>query len=179
MATNPQSPRQAGTSADAEDLEKLRALIRGIEFGMLTTVDPTDGTLRSRPMSTNGNVEFDGDLWFFTYASAHKVDEIERQPQVNVSFARPEKQNYVSLSGRAQIVTDRAKIEALWQPQLKAWFPKGTDEPDIALLKVEVEKAEYWNSPSSLVAHVYGIVKSTLTGKPADPGENKKIDLES
>jgi general stress protein 26 len=165
-------------AGDQEGIEKLRELIHGIEIGMLTTVDPTDGTLRSRPMSTNGNVEFDGDLWFFTYAAAHKVDEIEREPQVNVSFSRPDKQEYVSLSGTAQLVRERARIEALWQPHLKAWFPQGKDTPDIALLRVRVEKAEYWDSPSGLVAHIFGLARATLTGRPAGAGENKKITLE-
>ncbi len=160
-----------------EAIAKLRDLVKGIDIAMLTTVDTSDGTLRSRPMSTNGEVEFDGDLWFFTYASSHKVEEVERQPQVNASFAQPEKQNYVSMSGTATIVQDKAKIKELWKPELKVWFPKGTDEPDIALLKVTVDKAEYWDSPSSTMAHLYGLVKSTLTGKTAQPGDNEKIDL--
>lgn len=158
-----------------EALAKMRGLIKGIDFAMLTTVDPTDGTLRSRPMSTNGDVEFDGDVWFFTYASSHKVDEIEAEPQVNVSYAEPAKQNYVSLSGRARLVRDPEKIRQLWKPELKAWFPKGPDEPDIALLKVSVEKAEYWDSPSGLVAHAAGLLKATLTGRTPDVGENEKL----
>jgi len=160
-----------------EAIAKLRDLIKGIDIAMLTTIDTTDGTLRSRPMSTNGDVEFDGDIWFFTYASAHKVDEIEANPQVNAAFARPDKQDYVSLSGKAELVKDRTKIEELWKPQLKAWFPKGTDDPDIALLKVSVEKAEYWDAPASVVAHAIGLVKATLTGKQPQLGEDVKLDL--
>ncbi|WP_231510307.1 pyridoxamine 5'-phosphate oxidase family protein [Fischerella sp. PCC 9605] len=72
--------------------------------------------------------------------------EINRNHHVNVSYAAPDKQRYVSLCGTAELVRDRQKLEELWQPQLKAWFPKGIDEPDIALLKVSVEKAEYWDS---------------------------------
>lgn len=165
------------TRSHEEDIAHLRELIKNIDFGMLATVDSTDGTIRSRPMSTNGEVEFDGDVWFFTYGSAHKVEEIERQPQVNVSFSQPDKQNYVSLSGTAALVTDRAKITELWRPHLKAWFPDGPDTPDIALLKVNVEKAEFWDAPSSLTAHVFSLIKATLTGKPATPGENRKINL--
>ena len=160
-----------------EELEKLREMIKGIDIGMLTTVDE-DGSLRSRPMSVNGEVEFDGDLWFFTYGNSHKVLEVQRAPQVNVSFASPSDQRYVSLSGTARLVRDKKIIEELWKPELKAWFPKGTDEPDIALLKVEVKKAEYWDSPSSMVAHAIGMVKALATGTTYDAGENRKIDLE-
>ena len=80
-----------------QQIKKLRELIKDIDIGMLTTVDE-DGSLHSRPMSTNSEVEFDGDLWFFTYASSHKVTEVEQHHQVNVSFSDPHKQNYVSVS---------------------------------------------------------------------------------
>ena len=160
-----------------EAVSKLRDLIKGIDIAMLTTVDSSDGTLRSRPMSTNGDVEFDGDLWFFTRASSHKVEEIERSPQVNASFAQPNKQNYVSMSGTAALVTDRDKMKELWKPELKAWFPQGTDDPDMALLKVTVVKAEYWDAPSSLLLHAYGLVKATLTGQSPSGGEDVKVIL--
>lgn len=160
----------------SQDIEKLREMIKGIDIGMLTTVDD-DGTLRSRPMSTNGEVEFNGDLWFFTYGNSHKVFEVQHEPQVNVSFASDKNHQYVSMSGTGSLVRDRQKIEELWKPQLKAWFPKGTDEPDIALLKVSVSKAEYWDSPGGFVAHTIGLVKALATGTTYDGGENKKINL--
>lgn len=176
MSTTDEQGQQQNRTHE-ESLAKLRKLVKDIDIGMLTTVDNRDGTLRSRPMSTNGEVEFDGDVWFFTYAEAHKVEEIERQPQVNVSFSRPEKQEYVSLTGTAHLVTDRAKIEELWRPHLKAWFPDGADTPGIALLKVNVEKAEYWDAPANIVAHVFSLAKAAVTGQPANPGDNRKIDL--
>jgi general stress protein 26 len=165
------------TSTDRnEQIKKLRELVKDIEIGMLTTIDE-DGTLHSRPMSTNGQVESDGTLWFFTYASSHKVTEVEQHQQVNVSFSAPSKQRYVSMSGTAQLVQDRNKIQELWKPELKAWFPNELDEPDIALLKVNVVKAEYWDAPSSWVAHTIGLVKAIATGEKASSGENEKINL--
>lgn len=160
-----------------EDVRKLARMIKDIDFGMLTTVDD-DGTLRSRPMSTNGKVEFDGDIWFFTYGSSHKVLEAQHHPQVCVSFSNPKDQSYVSLSGTAELVRDKGKIEELWEPQLKAWFPDGVDTADIALLKVTARRGEYWDAPSSVVAHAVSLVKALATGKPAQPGENKKVDLD-
>ena len=159
-----------------EGLKKVRSMIKDIDFCMLSTVDE-DGCLHSRPMSTNGQVDFDGTLWFFTYGRSHKAEEVGRNQQVNVSYADPSKQNYVSMSGRAVVVRDRGEIKKRWNPALTAWFPKGVDEPDIALLKVSVDRAEYWDSPSSAVAHVISMAKAMVTGKPADPGENKKVNL--
>lgn len=164
------------TSDRNQQLNKLRHLVKDINFCMLTTIDE-DGSLHSRPMSVNGEIEDDGNLWFFTYASSHKVSEVDQHEQVNVSFSAPDKQNYVSMSGTAQLVRDREKMQELWQPQLKAWFPQELDEPDIALLHVKVKKAEYWDAPSSFVAHTIGLVKVIATGESANGGENEKITL--
>jgi general stress protein 26 len=159
-----------------QQIQKLRDLVKSIDFGMLTTI-AEDGSLHSRPMSVNNEIEPNGDLWFFTYASTHKVFEIDRHQQVNVSFAAPDQQRYVSMSGTAELVRDRNKMQELWQPQLKAWFPQELDEPDIALIKVNVERAEYWDAPSSFVAHAIGLVKAITTGEKADDGKNEKISL--
>lgn len=156
-------------------IEKLNRLIEEIDFAMLTTID-TDGVLRSRPMSTQ-KAEFDGDLWFFTSDKTHKTEEIERDNRVNLSYANPDDNAYVSVSGTAKIVKDRAKMEELWNPVLKAWFPDGLDDPTICLLKVTAEQAEYWDSPSSTLVQIVGFVKAVATGKRADGGENEKINL--
>ncbi|RUT07111.1 general stress protein [Dulcicalothrix desertica PCC 7102] len=162
---------------NGDSIKKVRELIKDIDYAMLTTVD-SEGKLHSRPMATNKEVEFNGDVWFFTYASSLKVNEINRRHEVNVSYADPKKQSYVSLTGTAEIVRDREKLEELWQPQLKAWFPKELEEPDIALIKVNVENAEYWDSPSSVVANAVSLVKAVATGKPAsNVGEHEKLEL--
>ena len=159
-----------------EAIQKLNELIKKIDICMLTTIED-DGTLRSRPMVTQRSV-FDGDLWFFTGVSSSKVAEVMNDRHVNLSYASPDDQSYVSISGRAQTVRDRKKMEELWNPAYKAWFPKGLDDPDLALLKVTAEQAEYWDSPSSGVVHAFGLVKALVTGQRAEGGENEKIDLE-
>jgi general stress protein 26 len=158
------------------DLKKLREMVKDIDFCMLTTVDE-NGDLHSRPMSSNGDIDPDGDIWFFTSASSHKVSEINKLPKVNVSFADPDNQRYISVSGTAQLVRDRAKIDELWRPEFKIWFPEGKDDPEVALLRVSLEKAEYWDSPSSTIGYALSFVSSLVTGKEPDLGENKKIEL--
>lgn len=158
-----------------ENIKKLHELIEDIKVAMLTTVED-DGTLRSRPMVTQ-QFEFDGNFWFYTSADAPKVDEIKHDQHVNLSYAEPDDQKYVSVSGRGQIVRDRQKIEELWNPTYKAWFPKGLEDPNLALLKVSVDKAEYWDSPSGQVVRLVGFIKSVVTGEPiGNPGENEKIE---
>jgi general stress protein 26 len=159
-----------------DDLEKLRDMVKDIDFCMLTTIDEA-GDPHSRPMSSNGDIDTHGDLWFFTSASSQKVSEVESSPKVNVSFADPENQRYVSVTGVAHLVRDRQKIDELWRPEFKMWFPKGKDDPEVALLRVSLEKGEYWDSPSSTIGYALKFVSSLVTGKQPEFGENRKIDL--
>ena len=158
----------------AESIEKLKTLINDIDFAMMTTIN--GGHLRSRPMSTQ---EYEGDetLWFFTSDETHKVDEIEADNRVNLGYSRPDDNVYVSISGRAAVVKDRAKMEELWNPILKAWFPEGLEDPTLCLLKVNIEEAEYWDSPNSKLVQLAGFVKAVVTGKPAEGGEYGRISL--
>jgi general stress protein 26 len=136
------------TSTDQnQHIHQLRGLIQDIGCGMLTTIDE-DGSLDSRPMDKTSEIQSDGTLWFFTNATTHKVFEIEHRQQVNVSFTSPDKQRYVSISGIAELVKDRNKMQELWKPELQAWFPQGLDESDIALLKIKINRADYWDSQS-------------------------------
>jgi general stress protein 26 len=157
-----------------ESIEKLKTLINDIDFAMLTTIN--GGHLRSRPMSTQ---EYEGSnvLWFFTSDETHKVDEIEADDRVNVAYSRPDDNVYASVSGRASISKDRAKIEELWNPILKAWFPDGLEDPTLCLLKVTIEEAEYWDSPNSKLVQLAGFVKAIVTGKSADGGEYGRVSL--
>ena len=158
-----------------EDIRKLGSLIKDVRICMLTTVD-TDGHLHSRPMAAQ-QVEFDGDLWFLTGKSTCKASEVKYDSHVNVSFADTSDNKYVSVSGRARLLDDRKKIEELWNPLYKAWFPKGLDDPDITLLKIEVTRAEYWDSPNGTVTYLAGLAKALVTGQRADPGEHEKVNL--
>jgi general stress protein 26 len=160
-----------------ENVRKLRDLIKDVKVAMLTTVD-AEGTLRSRPMATQ-EVEFDGTLWFLTWVNTAKVDEIERDHHVNVAYADPSSDKYVSVSGVARLVRDRKKAEELWTPLHKAWFPQGLDDPNLGLLRVEVQKAEYWDAPSSKVVQLAGFVKAMVTGKPyGEEGvDHQKVNL--
>lgn len=159
----------------AEAIERLAELIKDIDFAMLTTVDD-DGTLRSRPMSTQ-KAPFDGELWFFTDTHAPKVDEIEQTHQVNLAYADPKNQRYVSISGNAQLVIDAAKKRDLWEPSHKIYFPNGPEDPNVALLKVTVSKAEYWESSSNAVGRLIDYAKAFVTSDESQLGENQKLNL--
>lgn len=141
---------------------------------MLTTVD--GGVLRSRPMATQ-KAEFEGELYFLTGANTHKDTELKKDDRVNVSYAEPKNNTYVSVSGTAETYHDQAKIDELWNLFYKAWFPDGKEDPNIRVLKVSVEQAEYWDSSASAIVHLVGFLKALATGEQYDGGENEKVNL--
>jgi general stress protein 26 len=142
---------------------KVAGLIKDINIAMLTT-EAEDGLLHSRPMATQ-KMEFDGTLWFFTGLNTGMVSEIDWNPEVNLSYAQPSDTRYVSVSGTAEVVNDRAKMEELWNDIYKAWFPQGLDDPDLCLLRVEATFAEYWDVPSGKMVQVFGFLKALATGE--------------
>jgi len=158
-----------------DDVRKLGEMIKSIKVGMLTTVDQ-DGRLHSRPMATQ-EVEFDGDLWFMMSCESPKADEIEKDHQVNVSYVDSSNNRYISVSGTGRILKDEKKIKKLWSPAYKAWFPQGLDDPTIALLRVQVDNAEFWDGPSSKIVQLMGFVKAMATGEPYKGGEHEKFAL--
>ena len=158
-----------------EQQQELWERIEGVRTAMLTTVE-ADGSLRSRPMWTQGDA-FDGSLWFFTSDEAPKVDELEANPHVGLSYAAPDKDLYISVTGRAQLVHDRAKAEELWNVFAEAWFPGGVDDPHLALLRVDVEHAHYWEDKKPKVLQFAEIALGAVTGKPPKSGEERKLDF--
>jgi general stress protein 26 len=124
------------------DIRKVAGLMRELDFCMMTT-SSADG-LRARPMSNNGEVEFDGDVWFFSSADSRKVSDIQSDPQVHLSYADTEKFVFVSMTGDASIVRDETKKQELWQKELERWFEDGPESDDIVLIKVTPWKVAYW-----------------------------------
>lgn len=157
----------------AEDRAKVWDLIKDIRIAMLTTSDER-GAARARPMGL-AQKDFDGTFWFFTRDASLKTTEIAAHPRVVLAFADTSKQHYVSVTGAARVVTDRTKIKELWTETARIWFPDGADDPELALIAIDVEEAEFWDSPSATVVMVYGYAKARMTGKPPKLGENERV----
>lgn len=160
-----------------ENLRKLGELIKDVRVAMLTTV-AADGRVVSRPVATQ-DAEFDGDLWFATDIRSGKVREIEGNPHVNVAYAAPGDNTFVSVAGRASLVRDRAKIHELWSAPMKVYFPEGKDDPNLCLVRVEAESAEYWDGPGTLVGKALYLITAAATDDPEAMSDNERIDLRS
>ena len=125
-------------------ISKIADMMADIDFCMFTT-QMVEGGLRARPMSNNGDVEFDGDVWFFSGADTRKIEEIEADSNVQLSYADTENFVFISMAGQAEIVTDIRKKKELWMDDLSRWFEDGPESEDVVLIKVTPTVVEYWN----------------------------------
>jgi general stress protein 26 len=132
----------------SEDLtmKKLDDLIQGCHDGMLTT-RRADGNFHSRPMHTE-SMQSDGTRLFFTLARSPKVQELENDSHVSLTYTGKDA-SFIAITGRASLLRDPAKMKLLWKSHYKAWFPKGLADPDLALLRITIGRADYWATPSS------------------------------
>jgi general stress protein 26 len=160
-----------------EAVKKVAELIKDLKYAMMTTVD-SDGALHSRPMGTQER-EFDGSLYFLADKNSRKIQELSGESRVNLAYGDPSKNHWVSVAGKAHASRDQQKIDELWSPFHKAWFPEGKEDPSITVIRVDVDSVEYWDAPSTKMVQVVGLIKALVTGTEYNPGENQTVDLKS
>lgn len=161
---------------DQGSRERLVELLKSVNIAMLSTRG-SDGHFHSRPMATS-DVEFDGSVYFLTDDRSGKVHDLETDAETIVTYADDGKSIYLALRGRAEVIHDREIIKKHWTASARGWFPKGTDDPDLALLKVTIEDAEYWDAPNGTMVVMFAYAKAALTGKKAgNVGEHARVEL--
>ncbi len=162
----------------SEARAQLWELIKDIRFAMFTTRH-ANGHLHSRPMTTqNAKLDEDSSLWFFMSRAGEPVADLAKDPVVNVVYADPGEDSYVSVSGNAVVVEDDAKKRQLWSKLTQAWFPGGVTDPDLALVQVKIVHANYWDVDESKVVQLFKMARAAITGKPPrDLGEHGKIRM--
>jgi general stress protein 26 len=156
-----------------DNIATISKIVKASKIATLTTVT-SEGHLHSRPLAAQ-DVEFDGDLWFFTKDPSAKVEELHTNPQVNAAFQSSD--GYLSIAGVAEVVRDRAKVDQYWSPAVEAWFPDGKDDPSIALIKVHADSAELWATDDPKVVTAFKLVAAAATGHRPDVGENRSVEL--
>ena len=150
---------------------QLCQLIEHMHLAMLTTVDDA-GALVSRPMAPL-EMASDGSIWFFSDVQTAKVKQLEA---LNLAFTDADRGTYVSISGHGEIHNDHARMKRLWTPAAKPWFPDGPDSPNLCLIKVVPEMAEYWDAPHSKMVRMFAMAASVITGKPIGVGEHDVLN---
>ena len=164
---------------DHEARERLWELIKDIRFAMFTARHPGSGHLHSRPMTTqNSKLDEDSSLWFFMSRQSESVADLIEDDAVNVVYADPGSDSYVSVSGNAAVVNDLAKKEQLWSKMAQAWFPQGPTDPDLALVQVRITHANYWDVKESKIVQLFKMAKAAITGKPpTQMGEHAEVRM--
>lgn len=162
------------TEKRRQALERLTQMIRDIPVAMLTTCGP-DQFLRSRPM-VNVNKRFEGEIAFFSHDDDPKAQEIEANPRVNVTFAEPREDHYVSLCGKCSVKRDKKRMELLWTKECETWFPRGLEDPKLTLLVIDVDAAEYWDAHKKAMIAVSGAFQRLVGGERQGAVQHEKID---
>jgi general stress protein 26 len=155
---------------------RLRELVDGIKFAMVTTLDDA-GMPRSRPLTTlDAPDDGEGTLWFMVAADSEVAREVAANPRMNLAYAEPDDQRYLSIVAEGTVLRDPARAKVLWTESAKVWF-SGPDDPQLALLAVRPLAAEYWDAPSTKVGRALAFAKALATGDKSAVGEHRKIDL--
>ena len=157
---------------NARNIDRAWELMKKIGFAMLVTRD--GGKLRARPMSAYLEKDKNA-IFFLTDARKHKDDEIAQNPEINLAFADAGSQKYVSVTGTAVVSNDRAKIKELFTTPAKAWW-NSADDPNIRVLKITPDDAEFWDSPGTVISYVK-MAAAAVTGTRPEIGENRKVSM--
>ncbi|WP_422844642.1 pyridoxamine 5'-phosphate oxidase family protein [Acidovorax sp. M2(2025)] len=157
--------------------ETLWKLIKDIRFGMLTHRTAT-GMLHAHPLTTqNRSMDEQAELYFFIPKSGELYERLLTDGEVNVSYADPGQDSYVSLSGQVRFVDDPVEKQALWSTGAQAWFPGGPTDPDVVLLAVRIRHAEFWDVKANKMVQLFQMAKAAVTGEPPRLGEHQKVAL--
>lgn len=160
-------------------LQKLGELIKDIRIAMMTTAAP-DGSFDSRPMATQKiekDTPFDGTVYFLTRQESGKVAEIADNSHIALVYADPGNSKFVSVKGRATVYRDQARIHELWNAMYKAWFPQGEEDASIAVLRVTVTEAQFWEASSNRLVRGVKYLAAAATGGKVDIGTQGTVKL--
>ena len=158
-----------------DELDMVWKEIGRIETCMMITHDGEQ--MRARPMVGSAD-RAANTIWFITNRSSHKDNEIMDDPHVCLAYADVSKNTYVSVSGRARLSDDRAKLKELWTSSVDAWFKGGPEDPEALLIAIQPENAEVWDNPSSdLVVALKMLTASATDDEPPSIGKNSKVAM--
>jgi general stress protein 26 len=156
------------------DAERVWDIIDDVSICMVAT--HAGGRMRARPMHAIPDREA-GCIWFITDTRGAKDDEIAAAPDVWLAFADTAENTYLSLTGRAEVVHSPATAEELWSAEAQAWWPKGPGDPEVRVLRVEPEAAEYWDTRGSSATVAFKLAMARMTGQRPQPGDDKKVRM--
>lgn len=160
---------------DKEAVKKIKEMVDDIKTCMFCT-EVTGVPFRTRPMATL-EVDYAGNLWFFSSKMSDKNEEIKDNDTVQLLYAKNSDSHFITSTGKTKIVWDKEKIDKLWSATMQAYFKDGKDDPNIRLLKVEPEEAHYWDTTNGKMITLLKMATSTITGAKTNIGVEGKIKV--
>jgi general stress protein 26 len=146
------------------------------KIGTCMLVTSSGRGIRARPMHALPDRQA-GCFWFITDLRGAKDDEIKIGPDVCLAFADIGSNTYLSITGRAEVLHDAAKAGELWSNETQAWWPKGPTDPEVCVLRVVPDNAEFWDTRGNSITVALYLAAARLSGQPPDLGENKKVQM--
>ncbi len=164
--------------AEENDLagrRELREILSESEVALFTTRGE-DGHYHSRPMALRRSPFHDA-IWLATGKESAKVAELAAHRECCITTFK--NSTYLSISGRAEIVLDRDTLTTMWDEAWSPWF-SGPADPNLALLRVEPEHAEYVRPRTKTFQVLFSKAKSILTRAPPEASTSKRtLELEA
>ncbi len=167
------------TSPTQQAQQHLQELLHKFDTAMLVTQERTGGASHARPMAV-ADVAADGSITFISRADAPKVDEIKHDRDILAVFQQP--RQYLSVTGRAELNSDRARINQVWKESFRTWFEGGKDDPNIVLIVLRPSEAEYWDNTGAkglrfALEYATAYVKGETLKGPGDVEQHGKVQL--
>ena len=159
-----------------EAIEKIKILIDKANSCFFCTKIKSNQSFSTRPMSVQ-EVDDEGNLWFLSAEDSHKNDELSEDPYVQLLFQGSQYSDFLSVYGKASVITDKAKIKALWKPVLKTWFTEGENDPRITVIKVKPDEGYYWDTKHGIMIAMVKRLAGAIVGKTLDDSIEGTIRL--
>jgi general stress protein 26 len=159
---------------EINQIEKIKELVSRSRVCMLGTSE--EGFMKFRPMS-HVDIDDEGSIWFFTSKDSWKAEDVHRNPAVQLIYINQSDSIYLTMEGMAQVLYDPQRMKELFNPFVKAWFPKGLKDSSLALLVVRPIGVEYWSNDDSKILTYIKMLSSAVTGSPPSVGEHDRITL--
>ena len=157
-------------------IDKLKELVDRIDIGMMATYPKNDQYIYSVPMSRQ-EVDEHGNIWFLFSAKCNTHKNLLSDNRISILFAKPSDYTFLTVHGTGEILRDQARIDKYWNPFMEGWFEMGKDDPDIRILKVSVEDANYWDTQSNKMFTFFKMIKNAITNDKMDIGREGSLDI--
>jgi general stress protein 26 len=151
-------------ASPVSERRRVRTLLQNAGVGILMTTDENDSHA-GRPMLPL-LLENDPHIYFITHQHSRKVTQIAARPKVGLALVGADR--YIVVIGSASASRDPELIRRLWRPTYRAWFPEGKDDREATVLRIVVERVNYWEPPRSRVVRLWQAIRAVVTRRASE-----------